>query len=415
MFGILLIVVVIAVVGGVIVSALRSAEELKSDKNRVDSQETLMTVAQYLHLVDAQSAQMRLESEDIETYLADENFILLDPLYSPAAGGVRIQVRSSDMTRAREVLAMKPEITEEPVEKYEGIGDPCPKCGSYNIYQYKDFFGLLSASSAFLIGLPLPRKRMYCFYCKHRWKGVQQPKPDKIDYSYKKIVLDDRAVKYIAGKLDDLSNIKNYDNGKDDTVKFEGKVLAKLILESVDLKQGAIYAILPNKIPLKQVYKFENGGIISLSDADRANTTLIEGGVMVPTPNNFSRLYPVIKEHLKANAQNICIFIDAMSNADDKCMQEEQTDLFTFQNNVYWYVTAANAEEDKIKTARGNSSDAWIGFLGVLTSAEKIEIPPFDKRELTAEELEAFAKNTNKIVISAYDGESFLIWEKSVS
>lgn len=43
----------------------------------------------------------------------------------------------------------------------------------------------------------------------------------------------------------------------------------------------------------------------------------------------------------------------------------------------------------------------------------KIETPPFNKREATLKELEEFAKNAGRIIISAYDGESFLIWEKS--
>ena len=51
------------------------------------NKEKLVTVAEYLHLVDAESSRMALESEDIESYLADENIIWMDPLYSPAVGG----------------------------------------------------------------------------------------------------------------------------------------------------------------------------------------------------------------------------------------------------------------------------------------------------------------------------------------
>jgi hypothetical protein len=178
----ILILVIIAVLFFVFITVpSKSDEELKVHKEKLSkvSKETLVTVAPYIHLIDAQFAQMKLESEDIESYLADENVILMYPLYSPAVGGIKIQVKSSDAVRAREVLAMKPEITEAPIEKYEGTGDPCPKCGSYNRYQYKDFLGLLSGFSAFLIGLPLPRKRMYCFNCKYRWKMLRQKKQDK--------------------------------------------------------------------------------------------------------------------------------------------------------------------------------------------------------------------------------------------
>lgn len=183
MLEFILIVVVLVIFFLVfITSPPKSEEELKSQKEKlsVASKETLVTVSQYVHLVDAQAAQMRLDSEDIESYLTNENFILMDPLYSLASGGVGIQVKSSDVARAREVLSIKPEITEEPAEEYKSIGDPCPKCGSYNIYPYNDFFGWLSVMSALLFSLPIPRRRMYCFDCKHKWKSsYRQPKQDK--------------------------------------------------------------------------------------------------------------------------------------------------------------------------------------------------------------------------------------------
>ncbi|MFH1230962.1 MAG: hypothetical protein V1709_05635 [Planctomycetota bacterium] len=419
MLEFILILVVLVIFFFVFISSPpRSEEELKLQKEKlsVASKETLVTVAECIHLIDAQAVQMRLESEDIESYMADENIVLFDPLYSPAVDGVKIQVKSSDVPKALKVLNTKPEVIEEKQEEYKGTGESCPKCSSYNIYPYKYFFGWLSVISALLFGLPIPRRRMYCFSCKHKWKSsYRQTKQDKIDASYKKTILNEKALKYITTKLDDVANIKNYGNAKDSPVKFEGKILARLVLELVNLKQGTIYTMLPPNISLKQINEFENGGVIPLSDKDRANITLIGGGVMVPTPNNFNCLYSIIKEYLRGNNQNICIFIDAMANVDDKGMQEEKTDFFTFQNNIYWCITSANAEEDKIKTVMMNSSDAWIGFLGILTSTEKLETPPFNKREVTLKELGVFAKNTSRIIVSAYDGESFLIWEKSVS
>ncbi|MEK7309743.1 MAG: hypothetical protein AAB038_02905 [Planctomycetota bacterium] len=171
-----LILVIIAILFFVFITAPpKSDEELKAHKEKLSkaSKETLVTVGKYIHLIDAQAAWMRFESEDIESYLQDEIIVLFDPFYSPAVGGVSIQVKSSDVARALEVLAMKPEITEEPVEKYEGTGDPCPKCGSYNIYPYRDVSGILTfvVSLIFYFIAPFPgKKRMHCFDCKHRWK-----------------------------------------------------------------------------------------------------------------------------------------------------------------------------------------------------------------------------------------------------
>jgi hypothetical protein len=180
MLGIILIVVLIALVGGIIVSTMGSVKEApETQPINANNSETLVTVGQYLHMVDAQASRMRLESEGIKVYMADENFIMTNPLYSPAAGGIKIQVKSSDVLRAQQMLGIKPEKSQEPDEKYENVSEPCPKCGSNNVIQSKTFTGFLSGLSALLIGLPIPRKIMYCFSCKNKWKSVSDPKSQK--------------------------------------------------------------------------------------------------------------------------------------------------------------------------------------------------------------------------------------------
>ncbi|MFA5794789.1 MAG: hypothetical protein WC980_06960 [Candidatus Brocadiia bacterium] len=229
--------------------------------------------------------------------------------------------------------------------------------------------------------------------------------------SYKKIVLNEKALEFITSVLYDLANIKNYGNGKNDPVKFEGKILAKLISDSVNLKQGTIYTILPGGTSLDQVYSFEYGGVLPQLNKEQDIIMHIKG-LKIPRPDNFIQLYSIIEEYLKKDEENICIFIDAMRNADDKGSLKERTDSFTFQNNIYRYITPTNAEENKIETMVKAFGSGWRAFTGILTKADKIDTPPFNKMEITLKKLEILAKNTSKIIINAYDGEGFLIWEK---
>ena len=46
----------------------------------------------------------RLESEGIECFAQDELMAQANPLYSNAIGGIKLQVRSSDVERASEIL-----------------------------------------------------------------------------------------------------------------------------------------------------------------------------------------------------------------------------------------------------------------------------------------------------------------------
>ena len=48
--------------------------------------------------------RVRLEDEGIECLVPDEFTVIMNPLYSNAVGGVRLQVRESDIERAKEVL-----------------------------------------------------------------------------------------------------------------------------------------------------------------------------------------------------------------------------------------------------------------------------------------------------------------------
>ncbi|HSG38038.1 MAG TPA: DUF2007 domain-containing protein [Thermoanaerobaculia bacterium] len=65
----------------------------------------LETVATFTNLTQAQSARSALESAEIESFLLDEATGSIDWGLMPAMGGLRLQVKSADATRAREALS----------------------------------------------------------------------------------------------------------------------------------------------------------------------------------------------------------------------------------------------------------------------------------------------------------------------
>ncbi len=89
---------------------------------------------------------LRLKSEGIECYLKDENTITIDPLLSPALGGIKLMVRETDLLKATNIL-------EEFEEAYlQTLA--CPSCGSKSfqrIVRTKSSGGLLAALVARLI------------------------------------------------------------------------------------------------------------------------------------------------------------------------------------------------------------------------------------------------------------------------
>jgi len=65
----------------------------------------LIIIAQTSQPVEAHLMKTRLESEDIECFLQDENMVAANWLYSNAIGGVKLLVREEDAERAAKILS----------------------------------------------------------------------------------------------------------------------------------------------------------------------------------------------------------------------------------------------------------------------------------------------------------------------
>ena len=70
---------------------------------------------------------LRLKNEGIDCYIKDENTITIDPLLSPALGGMKLMVSAADLLKAHAIL-------DEFEEKYlQTLA--CPSCGRSGTFQ----------------------------------------------------------------------------------------------------------------------------------------------------------------------------------------------------------------------------------------------------------------------------------------
>jgi Putative prokaryotic signal transducing protein len=65
---------------------------------------SVLTLRQFLTVQEAVMAKSILDSAGIESFLADENVISMNWLWSNALGGVKLQVRKTDVAVASELL-----------------------------------------------------------------------------------------------------------------------------------------------------------------------------------------------------------------------------------------------------------------------------------------------------------------------
>src|SRR5690606_29204043 len=104
----------------------------------------------------------------IESFILDELTVDVNPLFSNAIGGVRLQVREEDVERAKELVE---EYNHKSYLDKAGNEISCPNCDSTRLYadfnSMKNAGSVLAAITSIIFGaFPLYRKRVYrCKEC----------------------------------------------------------------------------------------------------------------------------------------------------------------------------------------------------------------------------------------------------------
>ena len=121
-----------------------------------------LTTTSYLH--EADLLCMKLEAAGIKTFIPDQSTASIQPLYSGAIGGIRIQIVEQDLAKAREILAAKLEPTDKGIFQ-------CPECGA-NAINYQRVSTRFAFLSLLLLGIPLLwfKRTCTCKSCHHKWK-----------------------------------------------------------------------------------------------------------------------------------------------------------------------------------------------------------------------------------------------------
>ena len=203
--------------------------------------------------------------------------------------------------------------------------------------------------------------------------------------NYKRIVLRQDANYYIK----DLLN--------------SGNTLAKL-LGCKNIETGSVETCLPNYAEMEHLYDFE----ISV----------------IPTPNSYSytergKKYSLskvrtfyscavdtIQNHLRTNSHNLCI-CDA-NNLTPNSKHVNNKLAVTYRDEVYYFLHGEMTNETILETIK--QASGWYDLYVLSFVAKSDEI--LTKHTLSQDELKILAQNTSKLIVGAYDGDSFLIWNK---
>ncbi len=109
-----------------------------------------VTVASFDSPIEAHLAKGRLENEGVPVFIAHENHVWANWVFSQALGGVKVQVLEKNVEAARKVLRkhLKGEYELDLSSEFNDIkNNCCPKCGSV---KFKSRIPVLSLVLAFV-------------------------------------------------------------------------------------------------------------------------------------------------------------------------------------------------------------------------------------------------------------------------
>jgi Zn finger protein HypA/HybF involved in hydrogenase expression len=163
--------------------------------------EKFITVLTFTFASEVAIIRGRLESEGITCFVQDELTVQVNPLYSNAIGGVKLQVKESDLNQAIEILKetgyIKGEDLQSPKEspclrehyqiKHYATSEVktiCPICGSEEVVKSKKAGWFFLFTSFLLLPFcgvfsPFLQKTYYCLNCKEEFKRKPNFRKDK--------------------------------------------------------------------------------------------------------------------------------------------------------------------------------------------------------------------------------------------
>lgn len=193
-----------------------------------------------------------------------------------------------------------------------------------------------------------------------------------------------------------------------------GNTLATWLLQRADIDNGRVVTFLPPYVNEEAAKEFTTGGKISepfFESHENVTNDQASAWKMVPTPNTDLLLVETIQAFLTTGEERICILEDPLAKANDPGLTTAGARVLVFKEEVYYLLSEPEVEGKRVLESIRRAATHWL-FIGAMTSMPKGFAFTPDTQQLTARELRAIAEQTEKIIIGAYDGEGYLIWNR---
>lgn len=187
-----------------------------------------------------------------------------------------------------------------------------------------------------------------------------------------------------------------------------GKTLSKKTIEKTTFQKGDFFTILPDTAVLDQLYEFSSGGIIPPIPTNEVYH--IESYPNGFRPNQVittvHELTSFVFSYLAHSTNKIAVVEDYMAGPDSSHLDVDNVQKLLFDKEVYYLMNSKTKMENIYKVIT-TTQEIWH-FLTVLS----VNVEDLSKNLIDGD-FDKICNNANFIIISAYDGEGYIFWERS--
>jgi hypothetical protein len=192
-----------------------------------------------------------------------------------------------------------------------------------------------------------------------------------------------------------------------------GKTFARYLLDN-DLSSARILTMLPRSVSPRAALNLETG--ILAAPPSESHIPFVDKtgrkGRLVPKPNMDPALIDLVRNYLSVGNRRVMIFEDALARPTDPWFLKSPGHFLSFDNEILHIVAEEDAMNEQAIGDTIKRSRSWL-FIGAMTSfPERLRVA--DRvTKIDDSLLRALAKSSKGIVVGAYDGEGFVVWENA--
>jgi hypothetical protein len=192
-----------------------------------------------------------------------------------------------------------------------------------------------------------------------------------------------------------------------------GKALSHAVLNTLDLASGVLATFLPSGVPQEEILRFWSGGKMD-EDAvhvERDSQTMRFGRVHTTDSTFFSLVYA----HVKSDRVAFCVLEDQMGSPRDPWLADLPAPKLTDGQGMYYLLSSARTNREAMQRTFNRAMSIRPPLIAFLSRGTAPAV--FDRSQVSPDDpgFRELAASTEQILIGAYDGESFVRWQRSTS